>query len=193
LLYFLLFRLIVITNESVVITRTASNPADFSRGVTVWVSFETALGVWVGVAIGVSVGLVDGPPALSLSVEPLEKDSMIKPPRNPREQILTKEMSGYIITAGFIMAMGTLGIFVYMIDKPQAQTLAFTTSAILVHAAIVYLPQVMDVFGTVPLSLWDWLLSAATASIIFIAFEIYKCQRTGFPAGLSIPPGAPKI
>jgi len=156
--------------------------------------------------------IVDGPPALSLSVEPLEKETMKKPPRNPREQILTKEMSGYIITAGFMMAMGTLGIFACMLGKPQAQTLAFTTfvffqlfnvlncrsnnrsifkigllsnrtsilsitSAILVQAAIVYLPQVQGVFGTVPLSLWDWLLSAVTASIIFISFEIYKAVR----------------
>jgi Ca2+-transporting ATPase len=155
--------------------------------------------------------IVDGPPALSLSVEPLEKESMIKPPRDPREQILTKGMLGYIITTGIVMAAGTLGIFAYMLRvNPQAaQTLAFTTfvffqlfnvlncrsnnrsifkigflsnrtsilsitGAILVQAAIVYVPQVQDVFGTVSLSLSNWLLSIATASIIFFAFEIYK-------------------
>ncbi len=156
--------------------------------------------------------IVDGPPALSLSVEPIEKESMKKPPRNPREQIMTKGMLGYIITTGFMMAMGTLGIFAYMLGKPQAQTLAFTTfvffqlfnvlncrsnsrsifnigflsnrtsilsimGAILVQAAIVYIPQVQGVFGTVPLSSREWLLSAATASSIFIAFEIYKAAR----------------
>jgi Ca2+-transporting ATPase len=158
--------------------------------------------------------IVDGPPALSLSVEPLEKESMIKPPRNPSEQILTKGMLGYIIITGFVMAAGTLGIFTYMLRvNPQAaQTLAFSTfvffqlfnvlncrsnnrsifkigflsnrtsilsitSVILVQAAIVYIPQVQGVFGTVPLSSWDWLLSAATASIIFIAFELYKAVR----------------
>lgn len=158
--------------------------------------------------------IVDGPPALSLSVEPLEKESMIKPPRNPREQILTKGMLGYIITTGFMMAAGTLGIFTYMLRvNPQAaQTLAFTTfvffqlfnvlncrsnsrsifkigflsnrtsilsiiGAILIQAAIVYVPQVQGVFGTVPLSSGDWLISIATASIIFFAFEIFKATR----------------
>jgi Ca2+-transporting ATPase len=161
--------------------------------------------------------IVDGPPALSLSVEPLEKESMIKPPRNPREQILTKGMLRYIIITGLVMAAGTLGIFAYMIsvNPPAAQTLAFTTfvffqlfnvlncrsnslsvfkigflsnktsifsitSAILVQAAIVYLPQVQDVFGTVSLSLSNWLLSIAIASIIFFAFEIYKAVSHEF-------------
>ena len=48
------------------------------------------------------------------------------------------------------------------------------TGVILVQAAIVYFPQVQGVFGTVPLSLKDWLFSAAVASSIFIAFEILK-------------------
>jgi Ca2+-transporting ATPase len=166
--------------------------------------------------------IVDGPPALSLSVEPLEKESMTKPPRNPKEQILTKGMLSYIITTGFVMAACTLGIFAYMLRvNPQAaQTLAFTTfvffqlfnvlncrsnsrsifkigflsnrtsilsitGAILVQAAIVYLPQVQGVFGTVPLSSWDWLISIATASIIFFAFEIYKATRRNYQ---SFPP-----
>lgn len=155
--------------------------------------------------------IVDGPPALSLSMEPLEKDSMKKPPRNPGEQILTKRMLGYIITTGFMMAAGTLWVFSHtlMADRQKAQTLAFTTfvlfqlfnvlncrsnsrsifktgllsnrtsilsitGAVLVQAAIIYLPLFQDIFRTVSLSGQDWLLSAATASIIFVSFEIYK-------------------
>jgi Ca2+-transporting ATPase len=165
--------------------------------------------------------IVDGPPALSLSVEPLEKESMIKPPRNPREQILTKRMLAYILTTGLMMAAGTLGIFFYTLDKPQAQTLAFTTfvffqlfnvlncrsdshsifkigllsnrtsilsvtGVILVQTAIVYLPPVQGVFGTVSLSLSDWLLSVATASIIFIIFEAHKAIRRNNQSFLEI-------
>jgi len=48
------------------------------------------------------------------------------------------------------------------------------TGVILIQAAIVYLPQVQGAFGTVPLSLKDWLIPAAAASSIFIAFEMYK-------------------
>ena len=155
--------------------------------------------------------IVDGPPALSLSVEPLGKESMRQPPRDPREQILSRKMLTNIFATGSMMAIGTLGIFSYMlsIEPPKAQTLAFTTfvffqlfnvlncrsdihsifkigffsnrtsilsiaGVILIQAAIVYLPQVQGVFGTVPLSLKDWLFSAAIASSIFIAFEISK-------------------
>lgn len=153
--------------------------------------------------------IVDGPPALSLSVEPLDPESMKQPPRNPREQILSRKMLTYIFVTGSMMTIGTLGIFSYTLSSPKAQTLAFTTfvffqlfnvlncrsnihsifkigffsnrisilsitGVILIQAAIVYLPQVQGAFGTVPLSLKDWLFSAAVASSIFIAFEISK-------------------
>ncbi|HEY9247013.1 MAG TPA: cation-translocating P-type ATPase C-terminal domain-containing protein, partial [Candidatus Methanoperedens sp.] len=125
-----------------------------------------------------------------------------------------KGMLGYIITTGFVMAAGTLGIFTYKlrVDPQAAQTLAFSTfvffqlfnmlncrsnnrsifkigflsnrtsilsitSVILILAAIVSLPQVQGVFGTVPLPSWDWLLSIATASIIFFTFEFFKAVR----------------
>ncbi len=73
--------------------------------------------------------IVDGPPALSLSMEPLEKGAMEKPPRNPKEQILTRRMLGYIIITGFVMAAGTLGIYSYLLSASpeKAQTMAFTT------------------------------------------------------------------
>jgi Ca2+-transporting ATPase len=136
---------------------------------------------------------------------------MKQPPRNPREQILSRKMLAYIFATGSMMAIGTLGIFSYMLstEPPKAQTLAFTTfvffqlfnvlncrsnihsifklgffsnrtsmlsiiGVILIQAAIVYLPRVQEVFGTVPLSLKDWLFSAAIASSIFISFEIVK-------------------
>lgn len=155
--------------------------------------------------------IVDGPPALSLSMEPLDKDAMNQPPRNPREQILSRKMLSYIITTGSIMAAGTLGLFIYMLSfEPQkAQTIAFTTfvlfqlfnvlncrsdvnsifkigffsnrtsllaitAAILIQAAIVYIPYLQAAFATVSLSLPDWLLAAAAASSIFIAFELKK-------------------
>ncbi|VVB84934.1 Copper-exporting P-type ATPase B [uncultured archaeon] len=183
------------------------------------------LTVFIGTLIGLPLPLtalqllwinviVDGPPALSLSVEPLDKESMKQPPRDPRERILSRKMLEYIITTGAMMAFGTLGIFAYMlsVDHQKAQTLAFTTfvffqlfnvlncrshshsifrigffsnrisvlsiaGAILIQAAIIYLPQLQSVFGTVPLSIADWLFSAALASSIFIAFEIWKAFR----------------
>lgn len=73
--------------------------------------------------------IVDGPPALSLSMEPIERGFMEKPPRNPKEQILTKRMLSYIAATGFVMCVGTLGIFSYLLstNAEKAQTLAFTT------------------------------------------------------------------
>lgn len=183
------------------------------------------LTVFIGTVVGLPLPLtalqllwinviVDGPPALSLSVEPLDKEAMKQPPRDPREPILSKKMLQYIIATGIVMASGTLGIFIYMLGQEpmKAQTLAFTTfvlfqlynvlncrsnihsifkigflsnrtsilsiaAVIIVQAVIIYLPQVQSAFGTVSLSIEDWLLCAVTASIIFIAFETYKKMK----------------
>jgi len=183
------------------------------------------LTVFIGTLVGLPLPLtalqllwinviVDGPPALSLSVEPLDRESMKRPPRDPQEQILSKKMLVYIFSAGIMMAIGTLGVFSYMLsfDQQKAQTLAFTTfvffqlfnvlncrsnihsifkiglfsnrtsilsivGVILIQAAIVYLPQVQGVFGTISLSIIDWLISTAIASSIFIAFEIFKAFK----------------
>jgi len=158
--------------------------------------------------------IVDGPPALSLSMEPIEKGFMEKPPRNPKEPILTKNLLSYIAVTGFVMCVGTLGLFAYLLNAnpEKAQTLTFTTfvlfqlfnvlncrsstqsvfkigffsnkttmlaigGAVLIQAAIIYTSTLQTIFGTVPLSSQDWLLSAAIASSIFIGFELYKALK----------------
>ncbi len=77
---------------------------------------------------------MDGPPALSLSMEPYHK-TMDRPPRDPDEPIITKDVLKFIFGAGMVMFIGTILVFSYALQEyalhedpvKHARTLAFTT------------------------------------------------------------------
>lgn len=73
--------------------------------------------------------LTDGLPALALGVEPAEPGIMAKPPRNPKEYVITRHHALKMILVGLIMAVGTLWVFrAYNPDANlvYAQTMAFS-------------------------------------------------------------------
>ena len=78
--------------------------------------------------------LMDGPPALSLSMEPYHQ-TMNRPPRDPREPIITGDVLKFITGAGLLMFIATILVFWYALQMPglkedvvtHARTLAFTT------------------------------------------------------------------
>ncbi len=78
--------------------------------------------------------LMDGPPALSLSMEPYHQ-TMNRPPRDPREPIITKDVLKFITGAGMLMFVATILVFWYALQEyagsedcvRHARTLAFTT------------------------------------------------------------------
>jgi Ca2+-transporting ATPase len=74
--------------------------------------------------------IMDGPPAQSLGVEPLDRDVMKRNPRNPKEAIINRNMVLNIISNAAIMVIGTLAIFIWEIragsDLNRAVTMAFT-------------------------------------------------------------------
>ncbi len=74
--------------------------------------------------------IMDGPPAMTLGVEPGRPGIMSEPPRNRAARILTLPRFGRLFGYGATMAAGTLGIFAYGLQeggRDYALTLAFTT------------------------------------------------------------------
>ncbi len=73
--------------------------------------------------------VTDGPPALALGLDPPSPDVMSRPPRDPKEKILSKEAIRFLVMIGIIMTIGTLGIFWWGLASglEKARTLAFTT------------------------------------------------------------------
>ncbi|CAI9541675.1 unnamed protein product [Staurois parvus] len=55
--------------------------------------------------------IMDGPPAQSLGVEPVDKDVIRKPPRNLKDSILTKNLIIKILISSIIIVCGTLFVF----------------------------------------------------------------------------------
>ncbi|MFI3155104.1 MAG: HAD-IC family P-type ATPase [Methylococcaceae bacterium] len=57
--------------------------------------------------------IMDGPPAMSLGVDPVRTGSMKEAPRNPDSRILSLRRFGNLFSYGLIMAAGTLGVLYY--------------------------------------------------------------------------------
>jgi len=74
--------------------------------------------------------IMDGPPAMSLGVDPVRGNTMNEPPRLATAQLLSWRRLAQLLFYGVIMASGTLGILFYDLqihDAEHAKTLAFTT------------------------------------------------------------------
>jgi Ca2+-transporting ATPase len=74
--------------------------------------------------------IMDGPPAISLGVDPIHADSMNAKPRSPDARILSWRRLGNLFSFGLIMAIGTLGVLYYGLQTGganHARTWAFNT------------------------------------------------------------------
>ncbi len=74
--------------------------------------------------------IMDGPPAMSLGVDPVRTGSMDEAPRSPDARILSLRRFGNLFSYGLTMAVGTLGMLYYGLktgESLHAATLAFTT------------------------------------------------------------------
>jgi len=77
--------------------------------------------------------ITDGFPALALGVEPKERGLMVRKPRNPKEGILAGGIAFHIAWVGTLMAIGSLGIYLWAYppqrELEHARTLVFYTVA----------------------------------------------------------------
>ncbi len=74
--------------------------------------------------------IMDGPPAMSLGVDPPRPGVMDAAPRATGQAILSGTRIARLVQYGLTMAVGTLGVFVWALEKngeAHALTLAFTT------------------------------------------------------------------
>lgn len=55
---------------------------------------------------------MDGPPAQSLGVEPVDPEIMKKPPRSRNSNIITKPLITRVLTTAFIVTVGTMFVYI---------------------------------------------------------------------------------
>ncbi|KAL6074057.1 Calcium-transporting ATPase type 2C member 2 [Balamuthia mandrillaris] len=63
--------------------------------------------------------IMDGPPAQSLGVEPLDKDAMKQPPRDTKQPVLSKPLLFSTLACALLMLFGTLGIYQSYLADPS--------------------------------------------------------------------------
>ena len=75
--------------------------------------------------------LTDTFPALALAVEPGDRDVMLRPPRDPREAILSRAFLAGVLFYAALITAATLGAFVWAVTRApeRATTIAFMTLA----------------------------------------------------------------
>jgi len=75
--------------------------------------------------------VTDGLPAIALSLDPAEKDIMMRPPRGTKESIFSKGLLNLILFRGLLVGLCTLSVFISLIyftkDVSVARTGAFVT------------------------------------------------------------------
>ncbi|KRZ84706.1 Calcium-transporting ATPase type 2C member 1 [Trichinella sp. T8] len=74
--------------------------------------------------------IMDGPPAQSLGVEPVDKEIISQPPRNVQEPMLTKSVISSIVLSSLTIITGTMWIFIDQLSDnkitPRDTTMTFT-------------------------------------------------------------------
>ncbi|HXV92178.1 MAG TPA: HAD-IC family P-type ATPase, partial [Pseudonocardia sp.] len=81
--------------------------------------------------------VMDGPPAMSLGVDPVSRDAMGRPPRRPRERILNRPRMLRILLASAVMAAGTLAVLVWA-PGPEPELGVPTTAGTMAFVTFVF-------------------------------------------------------
>lgn len=86
--------------------------------------FEPVQLLWINL-------VTDGLPALALGLDPYPKDIMARPPRDPKEGVLSRDVLFLIAIVAGILTVGTLWVYQLELaegaDATRARTVAFTT------------------------------------------------------------------
>ncbi|MEM4260563.1 MAG: cation-translocating P-type ATPase [Candidatus Woesearchaeota archaeon] len=101
--------------------------------------------------------ITNGLPALALSFDPPAKDNMMKKPRDPKENIISRELAFSIIIISLLMTITTLGLFKFALDSSsnefeiiKAQTLSLTL--VVITSVVVVLEIIRNKYHTFILS-----------------------------------------
>lgn len=85
---------------------------------------------------------MDGPPAQSLGVEPVDADVMRQPPRKKNAPILTSALITRVLTSAAVMVAGTL--FVYIKEMRDGIVTARDTTMVRILTYMFYSKVILD-------------------------------------------------
>ncbi len=123
--------------------------------------------------------VTDGLPALALGIDPPEPNIMERPPRDPEESILSKDMYIKILFSGLIIAIGTLFLFFWQLGLDidlwedhlgKAQTTAFIVC--IMFQNFMSLTSRSEIHSIFTIKTQNWYLWAAFLLNLFLLFVI---------------------
>ncbi|XP_014375004.1 calcium-transporting ATPase type 2C member 2 isoform X3 [Alligator sinensis] len=129
--------------------------------------------------------IMDGPPAQSLGVEPVDKDAIKHPPRSITGTILSRALILKIFMSAIIIISGTLFVFwketklIFEVGFFRNRMFLYSVlGSLLGQMAVVYIPPLQKIFQTESLGALDLLFLAGLASSVFIVSELIKlCEK----------------
>uniref|UniRef100_A0A8C3XD23 Calcium-transporting ATPase n=1 Tax=Cyanoderma ruficeps TaxID=181631 RepID=A0A8C3XD23_9PASS len=135
--------------------------------------------------------IMDGPPAQSLGVEPVDRDTIKQPPRCITDTILSKSLILKIFMSALIIISGTLFVFwkevreiCFGISFPSGVTFSSNRDweKSLFNLAVIYIPPLQKIFQTENLGVLDLLFLTGLASSVFVVSELVKlCEKRCCP------------
>ncbi|KAJ5321002.1 Calcium-transporting ATPase 1 [Penicillium atrosanguineum] len=137
--------------------------------------------------------LMDGPPAQSLGVEPVDPSIMNRPPRPKTARVLTRPLVQRVLTSALVIMLGTLAVYIHemgemddgtpLANEPASEGKSILRGEISLfgnkmfnycvlgslagQACVIYLPFLQRVFQTEPLSLGSIFKLFLLASSVF--------------------------
>lgn len=77
--------------------------------------------------------LMDGPPAQSLGVEPVDPSIMNRPPRPKTARVLTRPLIQRVLTSALVIMIGTLAIYIHEMGELDGQPLGKRSRVVTAH------------------------------------------------------------
>ena len=133
--------------------------------------------------------VTDGPPALALSAEPAERDTMRRPPHPPDEGVFARGPGRHVLWVGVLMALVSLGVGLwYSQTAPEIwQTMVFTTLTLSQMSHVMAIRAGDESLFKVGLLSNTPLLGAVALTFVLQLFAIYASFFQGFLETEALP------
>jgi Ca2+-transporting ATPase len=132
--------------------------------------------------------VTDGLPALALSAEPAERDTMRRPPHAPNEHIFARGLGRHILWVGLLMGLVVLGVGYgyWQAGAAQWQTMVFLTLTLAQMAHVLAIRSARD--SLFRIGLWSNrpLLGAVALTFVLQLAVVYVPFLQGFFATVAL-------
>jgi Ca2+-transporting ATPase len=134
--------------------------------------------------------VTDGLPALALSREPAERNTMQRPPHPPNEHIFARGLGGHILWVGLLMGLVVLsvGYGYWRMNQPQWQTMVFLTITLTQMAHILAIRSERDSLFQIGIFSNPALLGAVGLTFVMQLALVYVPFLQGFFSTVALTP-----